>query len=811
MKVLVGSTCFAFMVCFCCNLYAQIAPSAIKGKILTETRTSAEGVTVVLLKYRDSTIVNSTITTKSGLYQFTGIPPDSYLLLVSNIGYSTFYTGPYQLVSGQSTNVPDIKLNASTNLLKEVSVVSSRPVIEVKPGKIILNIQGSTLSAGKSAFDILKDSPGVRVDNNNNISVVGRQNAMITIDGKPTNLTGDDLVGILRGMQSGTIDYIELITSGSAKYDASAGGIVNIVMKKGKNNGTNGSLNAMAGFGKYYKSSTGIAINSRNDQFNIFGNFDYSDNKSFHDFTLNRLINYNNVLSDYHIDYNSVSKINNAAFRLGADYFISANHTIGILIDGSSRTEDILKDNKLLISNQNILDSIITTNSDVDRRVTRINYNLNYNGKFSGGKTLSADFNYTTNNRSSSEYITNNFYNPTGGAYRSALLLQNLSPSDIPIYLSKIDFASPLSKTAKLEAGIKHSKVTSNNDLIFGPLKNGVYESDPTFTNHFLYTESVNYAYLNFEKQFSKLSLTTGLRAEQTTATGNSITAMHVVKNDYLDFFPQATLSYVYDDKRNFTLSYNRGIRRPDYQSINPFFYYIDLYDYTSGNPFLKPQYTNTFQFSFIYKKTINITLYSAVIKDAFDLNFYRQTDSTKKDIDTRVNFGKIYNYGIKFIAAATFTNWWNADFFADIAYQRYVAYPENGNLNKGTQDINFSNTHRFILGKTLSADVLFKYESPNFYGLNEYKTNYNIDFGISKQIFNKNGSLRLNATDIFNTKRDRSSTHYLNLNMMGMDKKESRVVRLVFTYRFGKTSMKTAGSRDTGNGEELKRTNSNN
>jgi outer membrane receptor protein involved in Fe transport len=811
MKFLVGCLFSAVLACLFSSLYAQVPTTAIHGKVLTENSLPAEGATIILLKSRDSSIVNSSISGKTGLFQISDIQPDSYLLLISKVGYDKAYRGPYRAALGQTLITPAIILKPAVNQLKEVSVISSRPEVEVKPGKIILNIQNSILAEGNSVFDILRQSPAVRVDNNNNISIIGRQSALITIDGKPTNLSGDDLVGILRSMQSNTIDRIELITSGSAKYDASGGGIINIVMRKGNNTGTNGSITGSAGYGKYYKGNVGIVFNDRTDKFNIFGNYNYADNKTFHDFVTDRNIDFNNLVSDYHVDYNSVQKSKANTFSIGTDFYLSPAQTVGFLVSGNVTDDNYIKDNNLKISNQSVLDSIITANSNLNRHVSKVNYNLNYNGKLDkSGKTLSADVNYTTYNRSSAEYITNEFFDAPGNTYRDPLLLQNLSPSNIKIWLSKVDFSDPISKTSKLEAGIKYSNIVSNNDLVFGPLVNGQYQSDPVFSNHFIYTENVNAAYVNYENKFDRFDLTTGLRAEQTIAKGNSITANQVVKSNYLDLFPQVLLTYKYDDKHYFSLSYNRGIQRPAYEDINPFLYYVDLYDYRSGNPGLKPEYSNSVELSYNYNKIFSTTFYSTIISNAYEFPFYEQNDTTKVNITTKKNLGTVYNYGIKFFAPVVFTSWWNADFFVDAAYQRYVSYPVNGNLDKGTQDITFQSTQHFIISKTVSAEISGRYETPAFYGINQFKANYFVNAGISKLLFDKRGSLRLNAGDIFNTKRDRSNTNYQNLDMSTIDKKESQVVRLTFTYRFGKTSVRVA-SHNTGNEEEQKRTKSEN
>lgn len=807
MKVKVGCLLSAFLAVLFCNVYGQATTCSIQGKIITETKSQAEAATVILLKSRDSSIVSSTIAAKNGIFRFGSVPPDSYLLLVTAVGYSKLYSGPYNVESNQNLKVGELTIKASSNQLKEVTVLSTRPEVEVKPGKITLNIPNSLTADGSSALEILRQSPGVRVDNNSNINIIGRQSALITIDGKTLNLSGDDLAAYLRSIQSNMIDRIELITAGSSKYDASAGGIVNIVLRKGNNIGANGTVTATGGYGKYYKSVLGATFNDRTDKFNVFGSFSHVADKTFHDFTNDRIINFDGLSSNYHVDYNGIQKSKNNNFRVGADFFIAPKQTIGFLIDGFSRSDAFTKDNGLKINNNGVLDSIITADSHLQRDITKINYNLNYTGKLNKkGSTLSADMNYTTFKRSSAEYITNKFYKADLTPYRDSLLQENLSPSTIHVYLSKIDFSTPMAKDGHFEAGIKYSHASSNNDQIFGPMVGGVYQVEPGLSNHFNYTENINAAYVSYGNKFGKFDLSTGLRGEQTSAKGDALTASATINRSYFSLFPQAQLVYKVNEKNEFSFSYNRGITRPLYEDVNPFLYYVDLYDYRSGNPNLKPEYSDNIELSHTYNKSITTTLYTSIITDAYDFGFYEQNDSSKVNIKTQINLGRIYNYGIKVSVPVRITSWWNAYFHADASYQRYVAYRQNGTLDKGTQDIILSTSHNFIISKKVNATLGGEYESPNFYGINQNKARYMANAAIGTQLFDKRGTLRLNVSDIFNTLQDRGHIDYKNLNLIINDKKESQVARLTFTYRFGKTSVKGIAAHRTGNEEEVKR-----
>ena len=791
------------------NVWAQNGLPALSGTVFNEARLPAEAVTINLLT-TDSVILQSLPSNKNGTFKFNGLKPQSYLLKFSKVGYRVLYSGPFLLKENTSgISAGNFTLSLSTNNLKEVTVSSKKAVVEVRPGKMVLNVQSSIIAQGSSVFDILRQSTGVRVNDDNTISLIGRQQALITIDGKATNLTGDDLVSVLRSMQANTIDNIELITSGSAKYDASSGGIINIITKKGMARGVNLTLTGSAGYGRYYKANGGVVFNDRTAKFNIFGNYNYIANKTFHDYHTDRYIDTNNLSSNYHIDYNSVQQFFTNNFSIGTDYYLNPNNTIGFLINGLVRQEDIGKDNNLLIYNNGARDSTIVSKSTLNRHISQLNYNLNYNGKLDNkGALLTANFNYTAYRRSSAEYIDNTFLTAAGDQYKDDLPLRNLSPSNINIWLSKVDFTKPLSKNSKLETGIKYSYTVSNNKLNLDSLVNGAYTNDPAFNNNFVYRENVNAAYINYQTKINKLDLTAGLRAEQSNTKGTSDVSASNFQQNYFNLFPDLLLAYTLNEKNTLSLSFSRGIQRPSYEDINPFLYYSDLYDYRAGNPKLKPEYSNSTELSYSHDNAFTVALYSQILTDAYEFNFYEQNDSTKVNINTRKNYGRIYNTGLRLFVPVTFTKWWSAIFNADAAYQRYVTYAIYGNLNKGTQDIILKTTQSFSISSTVSAEVSGSYESPFFYGISQFKDVYSVNAGIGKQLFNKRGSIKLSATDIFNTLRDRYTINYQNIDIATVDKRESQRFTLTFTYRFGNTKIK-GSQHHTGIEEEQKRTGS--
>ncbi|OOQ58206.1 hypothetical protein BC343_11215 [Mucilaginibacter pedocola] len=790
--------------------YAQTASTVIRGNIYIQNNAAADAATAVLLNAADSSVVASALADNKGAFEFKFVQPGNYLVLASRLGYNKAYSAVIKVAAGQQVTVPSIYLQPASTELKEVAVVAKKPFVEVRPGKTIINPAASITADGKNALDILAQSPGVKVSNNDDVSISGRQNALILLDGKNTNMTGADLAALLRSTQGSNIERIELITSGSAKYDATGGGVVNIVLKKGKNIGTNGTINLTAGYGRYYKGIAGFTFNSRGKYVNVFGSYNANANKTYRNFYTDRNINSGGALSNYYLNYNGLQKTITHNYRLGADFTLAANHNLGVQVYGFVTNNDFAKNNSLKISNQGKLDSVILVGSSVERDFRNINYNINYSGKLDkAGRTLAASVTYLPYTRRSDEYITNTFFDAAGAAYRDANQLQNLSPSHRRNITGMLDYSNPLGKTAKLEAGVKFSHTKSDNDLTFGPKVGSVYTIDPTFSNSFLYKEDVQAGYLNYTAAFGKFDMVAGLRGEYTHAIGSSLGVNETVPKvntfNYLKLFPNVMLHYVKNDKNEYTLTFARGIMRPDYESLNPFLYYIDPYDFQSGNPYLQPEYTNTVTLTYLYNQSISVSLYAGQTTGA-NFTFYTQNDATKVNTTTMRNLGNVKDIGLQVSLPNEFTSWWKSQLDVNAGYYHYSAYPENGSFERGATDIIFNTTQSFALTKSLAFEVMGYYETANQYGVRRFRPNYYMNAGLSTLVLGKRGKLSLNVTDIFNTNRDRAYALYQNIDLRVAGKPETRIARLSFTYRFGKTTVKAATKHETGTEQEQDR-----
>jgi len=317
---------------------AQSPKTKFSVRVMNDQSVAMENVTVQVLRSKDSALIKAAITDKTGVAEFDNIKAGSYLIKASSVNFITKFSEVFT-VDGQATpQIADITLQKSSGSMQEVVVSAKKPFIQKLADRIVVNVDNSIVNVGSSAFDVLERSPGVLIDANDNISLRGRAGVIIMIDGKITPMTGADLVNMLRGLPSNSIESIHIITNPSAKYDASGNsGIIDIKMKKDQRLGMNGTFTAGYGQGVYPKANTGVTFNYRNKKVNVFGNYNYAYRVGLNHLVLDRNF-YNNgafVGGDQKDNY-SVSPFKSNAARLGADFFPTKKTIIGFVVTGIS-------------------------------------------------------------------------------------------------------------------------------------------------------------------------------------------------------------------------------------------------------------------------------------------------------------------------------------------------------------------------------------------------------------------------------------------------------------------------------------------
>lgn len=807
MKLIFGCFFIAFIACFYSNANGQSQVSSIRGRVVTAPNASAEGVTILLLTSPDSAVFKAAISGKNGIFSLNNIKAGNYIVYVHKIGYAKYYSGKYHL-DGNDVEMGDITLQPLNKQLNEVAITARKDYVEVHPDKMVLNVDRNILATGNSVLDVLQTAPGVRIVDNA-VLFKGGQKALVAINGKPVGAMNDEqLADLLKSYPSSMISQVELIPNPPARYDAGgAGGVINIILKKSKDEGFKANFIQTASVGQDYKFNSSLNTNYRSGKFNVFANYSFAANKLPRLLDIDRNIDAAGQQTNIDVNYHSVSTIRTHTFNTGADYNLTPKQTLGVLFYGYSTQSGIDKSSMTYIRNNGALDSIITENSHVNRPIYNLNYNLNYRGSF--GKddrtTLSADVDYSTYNRRSFEDVRNNFYRADSSQYRDPLYYTDNSPSTIHIRSERVDFSQQLTKNSSLSAGLKNSQVNSDNTISFAQQNDSTknFLPIPSLSDHFIYIEQINAAYGSYDDKFGKSDLTLGLRVEQTHSHGISYHPDKNVVSNYTDFFPTIQLIQDIDKDNQLTIDFNRRIERPNYQDLNPFIGFISQYSYSTGNPFLNPNYTDTYEISDFYKQKYHAALRMLVTTN-FSSPVYEQNDSTKIVTTTYDNIGTRYAWEAEFYIPITLNNWWSMDADIDGAYERYVFNADSA--HKTTFDFNVTLNQDFTLPGGIKAQVNTRYQAPLYYGTKQYCESFVAAAALSKPILQNRGTIRLAVSDIFNSDLYKYTSNYQNIDLTGREKAGSRFFTVGFTYRFGKQTVKSATKRVGGNDEDQKR-----
>ncbi len=799
--------------------FGQPRAGKINGSVQDATGKPLDAVTVTLLKRTDSTTTKIAITDKSGHFAFKDIPNGKYLLTITHIGYADGQTQPLEITpTNSSLTINPIALQLSGSALDQVTVVGKRPLIENKIDKTVVNVDASTTNGGLTALEVLEKSPGVMVDNDGNISLKGKPGVIVMIDGKPTYLSSQDLSNYLKNMPANELDQIEIMSQPPAKYDAAGNsGVINLVTKKNKNNGFNGSVTACAIIAKYFKSPNSFNFNWREGKFNVYGNYNYSWWEGFNDVhSNNSLRNEAAIPFDRYTIQHTYGRYSDRGneFRAGVDYFADKKTTIGFSVNGtvdkqsftSGSTTDFY-DSLHNYVQYNVAQSLNKTPQ------THLGFNGNYTHKLDAkGSEFSVDADYIFFNTRGIVYSNNYLYNADNIPSDAPYLLNGLLPSRIDIYSLKSDYKRVVNKDITLEAGVKSSYVRTDNNAIYTLYDDTVkaWLPDTAISNHFIYKENINAAYLNWQQQIKKFSMQLGLRAEQTNASGDQTVKSVDFKKHYLQLFPTTYFTYKPNDNNTYGISYGRRIERPSYESLNPFRFQLDRYTYQQGNPDLQPQFSNNVELSYNYKGMVNVsanyTMTTDIISDAV-ITFKEPGDSNYTTYQTSQNIASQRNIGLSINYSKQITSAWTLNVFFNVYNNRYKGVVDSTNIDVSFTSFNasFNSQYRFKKGWTS--------EISGFYYARDYVSGVLLadgrgmfSLGAAKQIWKGKGSLKLNLRDPFYLMSFSSHTDLNKAVTYSHSVWDNRRVILTMVYRFGRTANNNVQRRNGGASDEQSR-----
>ena len=811
-------------VLLCVAVMAQTKIGHITGTVTDDTQKAIEGATVSLLKSKDAVLVKVAVTDKKGTYEFDKIAEGDYVLAITVAGFQKKTTPPFTInASKTSLTIDNIQMAPNAKSLGEVTVTGKRPLIENKIDRMVVNVDAAPTNSGATAMEVLEKSPGVSVDNDGNISLKGKQGVIVMMDGKPTYLSATDLAAVLRNMPASALDQIEIMTNPPAKYDASGNsGIINIKTKKSKTEGFNGSITG-GGTMSFYKrenslltpvrSSESLNMNYRKGKVNLFGSLNYNYNENKSDLQLTRKLYDSTGKPDITSNQSTIfnGRNNNYTMKVGLDFYKNKKTVIGVVFNGFAffgRPQN--ESSQTLTYSDGTIHSVLESTSGSKLNFSNYSGNLNYKHTFdSAGTELTVDLDYIGYSNSTKSQLITETYESVGGPKTGHFELNGDIPSFINIYSAKSDFTRPIDKTMRFDAGVKFSYVDNNNEVGYTHLTNGDWVRDDR-SNHFIYQENINAAYVSLNKKWKKFSMQAGLRMENTISKGHQVTTDSTFNRNYTSLFPTTYFSYDANKNNNFTLSFGRRINRPNYQDLNPFIWFLDSLTYRIGNPYLLPQYSYNFELRHSYKNGLTTTLNYAITDDVISQLLKQDELITYLTPD---NVAKLVNMGIAVNVPVKPFKWWNMNAYVNVFNNHYTGVIFNSiknvndpiDLQYTSFMVNVSNNFNFKKG--WSAELSGWYRGKTIEQLTLSDPMYFMTVGGQKNIMKGKGTLRASFRDPFHWQKFSGHTQYSYVDVQIKNKWNNRALNVSFTYRFGKTTVQQARRRTTGATEEDSRT----
>lgn len=773
----------------------QRTASSLNGTVADSLYRRALPFATVVLQPAAATLLLSTVSNEHGAFRFEQVPAGRYQLLVRYIGHKTAPPLAVEVGEGQPLTLAPVLLAAAGQQLKGVTVTATRPFIEQRADKLVLNVAESPLAQGGTAQEVLSRAPGV-VEQGGRYLVRGKT-ALVLIDGKVTNLGGNDLADLLASLPSNTLDKVEVIANPSARYDANGGAVINILTKKNSAFGTNGSVNAGVGAGRFARYNGSFSLNYRRNKLNVYGGMDHQRTKQYRRFDNNRVLNQETRIDE--ASY-SVTERNSQTARINVDYDLTKRSSVGLQVRTIVSAREINGNTNSAVAG---LAGPATATNGLQTTGAARGFNptisLHYRTLLdSAGSELKLNADYLTFNKRFDEQYRNAGYDVLSEE-TTANALRTCSPASNSVASFTADYTRSFGKATSLEAGLKSLRTVTDNDIHWENLDDGGnWLNDAQRTNHFVYREYINAGYATLRQTVSeKVGVQLGLRAEHTHSEGESLTLNQVNKRDYLNLFPSVALDYKAADKQQWNFSYQRKIDRFRFDIVNPFLTYISPYLYYQGNPNIRPSFSHNFSVSHTYNSAIATSVSYGRHTDAL-ASVFRRDPATNILVQSDANLSRATTLDANMSltkqvgGAITMVN------FVGATYVRFYS-PTMPWLNQSSVGVMASSNTTVNMPHGIRAELNLFYRTPLTYGAYSFRAQYNGSIAVSKPVLKEKGTLTLTVLDPLNLQVNRYNTRAESGQAYSLDKVETRFVRLNFNYRFGNQKVKVIKARRTG------------
>ena len=770
----------------------EVSRSAFSGTITDKNGVGIPFVSLTLL--RSSDIIEKTVSDDSGRYQLSSplLPEHGYRLLATFVGYKPLEIS-FTLVD--ISHLQKLVMFEDAQTLQTVTVVNTKPLIERKTDRYIVNVENGSLAQGLSAFEVLQKSPGIWVNQDGSIRIKGNQSVMVMINDVVQRMSQDDLAEYLKSLRSEDISKIEVIYNPPAEFEAAGtGGIVHIVLKKSRRDGLNGSLNARyQKQGKQGLITSGSSLAYKLKRLYLAGNGSYTNDKnsSYGEETF-----YYPDASTFSNTTVRSNKISRYQYRFSAVYDIASNQSLAIQNTGSKNQPSQLFLTDIIYRN-------ITTRSgyaraDWDRKIKFNSTTLNYTWKIDSlGSSLKVIGDYSENAKKEQNQLLTTYSSPL-----SNIQSRTLTPSSTEIYAGQIDYTKNWKNKLELKSGIKYSAIHRDNESISENLIQGLWINNPLISNQFLYKEQLAMVYTTLEKTIGPNSLKIGLRAEQTHSNGLSVTSGDAFKRKYFSLFPSVYLMRTLNEDKGSSLflNYSKRLQRPSFNDLNP--YRLQVHDYMilTGNPDLLPQYSHNVQAGYNFLNHYNFDIYFSSTSNLIAL--LANTIANNVVEYKSFNFRKGTEYGLNLNASPQISKAWKSNYSLSL----YRASASTNNLGNTKTTLAAKSMQTISFKKLPSLDIISEYKSPSLSGNTRLGHLFYVDLMLSQKIIKEKGVLRIYLSDAFNTVREKEFSFNNGTIIDFYQKRQTQNISLSFSYNFSLGNKFNQNNIEQSNKEENRR-----
>ena len=751
----------------------------VKGKVVSVSNETLPYASVVL-KDVNQKLVEGVVTDENGNFTITKIAIGSYILEVQYIGFITTTRNILISKEQRRINLNAIQLKEDATALDEVVIQAEKSEVTLKLGKKVFNVGKDISSQNGSAIDVLGNVPSVNVSPTGAISLRGNSNVQVMINGRRSALTQSQA---LEQISADAIESIEVITNPSAKFDASgSSGIINIILKKNRKSGMNGQVRLVAGIPDDYRAYGNI--NYKANKFNFFTNFGtrYTDYEGT--YTKQQTTTNNGITTFLNQDEDENRHDDGKMYYVGTDYAFNDKNTFTVAYyRNETEDTDVTYLNYDFSNAGTKTESLFTTGNSKEKR----NYNqieANYTKAFDKeGRLFTMDFQYDFWNSEKKWSLVTDETFPTNANKTTIQTRGTGKTNDLAF---QADYKTPISKSVNVEVGAKFESRDISNYFLAEQLVNNNFETIDNIDNTLKYKEKIASSYLQLNGKKNKISYQLGLRLENTNITIDASDNTLNTKNTYTNVFPSATFAYEFKENFSGQLSYSKRISRPSLWFLSPFYELKDFTARFTGNPNLKPTYSDAFEVSFIYninKLRLSPSVYYLNSKDV--IQFETKKDGNDVFIQSPINLDEEKRYGVELSASFSPLKWlrFNSDFNLYSYKQNGIIDGKNAAFSDETWFVNFTTNIKISNSTRMQTSFYYQGEQSNA----QIKTESikSLNFGISKNILKNKGSIIFNASNILNSQIDKQQITGLNYKINQERSRNAQRFSLSFVYKF--------------------------